>query len=617
MLIRRVHCVVLILSALIALVAISRLGRPGITLLTLVAPEAFRLDFATTSPALPFLALIALVVPGVALWGLRRGAPADGTRLAFFVVTMVGVFLAQSIAAFFLAWETMSLMSAFLIAAHHERRDVRRALLAYLIVSQLGAFCIVTALALLGAHAGSAQFPVMAHAAGTLSDGMRSAVLILALVGFGSKAGLVPLHFWLPRAHPVAPANASALLSGVMLSVAVYGLLVVGFVLAAPVGQGWSLVILALGLATAVTGALYAAVETDIKRLLAYSSIENIGIIVSTLGLALAATAWGLSALAELGLVALLLHVLAHGVFKALLFLGAGTVSEAAHTTDLDRLGGLGRVLPFTTPLVLVGALAAAALPPLCGFASEWLVFQSFIRGLATAPLLLQAVLAVAVTMLALTSGLAAAAFAKFFGIGFLGSPRTTHPVEPEALDASVAGLGWLAAVAAVLGLAPALAVGPLIGIARELSGNVAVDTGALNALPSSLIALPLLGAAAAVLLARFRGVRAVPTWTCGSNVTVRAQYTAVAFSKPLRRIFAFVLKPGRQRVVDAGGSRWFPVRIRYAVATRDTLDELARTVAAFVQRLARRLRVVQAGRLRVYVAYAVVAIAVLLVAAR
>jgi hydrogenase-4 component B len=609
-------CAALLATALLALGAMRFTGYPGTSVIPLVAP-ALRLDFATTLPALPFLALIALVVPAVALWGLRRGAKADGPRLALFVVTMIGVFLAQSVAAFFLAWEAMAVVSAFLIAAHHEQRAVRRALLSYLIVSQLGAFCILTALAILGAHAGSAQFSAIAHAAGTLPAGLRSAIIVLALIGFGSKAGLVPLHFWLPRAHPVAPANASALLSGVMLNVAVYGLLITGFVLAAPVPEAWALVVLAVGLVTAVTGALYAAVDTDIKRLLAYSSIENLGIIVSTLGLALAAAALGLLPLAELAVVALLLHALSHGVFKALLFLGAGTVLEAAHTTDLDHLGGLGRALPFTTPLVLAGCLAAAALPPLSGFASEWLVFQSFLRGLGTAPPVLQAAIAVAIAMLALTSGLAALAFAKLFGIAFLGAPRATHPVEPETLDASIAGLGWLAAVATVLGLAPALAVGPLIGIARGLSGNVAVDTGALAVLPSALIALPLLGAVAAVLLARARGVRAVPTWTCGSPPVARGQYTATAFSKPLRRIFGFVLFPERQRIVDIGVSRWFPLRIRYAVTTRDALDDLARNVAALVQRLARRTRIVQAGRLRIYVAYAVVAMLVLLVVAR
>jgi hydrogenase-4 component B len=297
--------------------------------------------------------------------------------------------------------------------------------------------------------------------------------------------------------------------------------------------------------------------------------------------------------------------------------LGAGTIAESAHTTDLDHLGGLGHALPFSTPLVLMGCLAAAALPPLSGFASEWLVFGSFIRGLGAAPLMLQAAIAVAIAMLALTSGLAAAAFAKFFGIAFLGVPRATHPVEAETMDASVAGLGWLAAVAVVLGVAPSLAIGPLMAVARGFSGNGSVDAAALTLLPATVIALPLLGALAAVLLARARSVRAVPTWSCGSPVTAGTQYTATAFSKPLRRIFGFVLFPEHQRVVDVGISRWFPLRIRYAVTTRDALDRSARNVAAFVQRLARRTRIVQAGRLRIYVAYAIAAMLAMLLVAR
>jgi formate hydrogenlyase subunit 3/multisubunit Na+/H+ antiporter MnhD subunit len=618
---RLLHGAVLLATAALAVYAIVAGKSAAFALVPVNAPDALRLDFAAAVPALPFLALIAVIVPAVALWGLRRGGAGDGTRLAVFVVTMIGVFVAQSVAAFFVAWEAMALASALLIAAHHERRDVRRALLSYLIVSQFGAFCILTALALLAGHAGSTQFAVIAHAAAGLSPAARSAVVALALAGFGSKAGLVPLHFWLPRAHPVAPANASALLSGAMLNVAVYGLLLVTFVLAAPLPAAWGFAILGLGLVSAVSGALFAAVDTDFKRLLAYSSIENLGIVTSTLGLAVAGAAFRLWFVTDVALVALLLHAFVHGVFKTLLFLGAGTVAEAARTTSLEHLGGLRGALPFTTPLVLVGALAAAALPPSGGFASEWLVFQSFIRAPAATPPALQGAMAVAVALLALAGGLAALAFAKLFGIAFLGAARTTHPVEPERAGAPVAALGWLATVVLTIGAWPELAVRPLARIAQALAGNVVPVPAVLPAFPAlpnvTFVVLPLLGAAAALLLARARGVRAVPAWTCGSPVTVRSQYTSTAFSKPVRRIFGFLLLPDRQRIAELGPSPWFPLRIRYTVWTRDVVDEIARRGAAFVQRFARRARIVQAGRLRVYLVYAVAAVLVLLVAAR
>lgn len=621
---RTVHGVMLSAGAALAVWAIAAAGAPAVSFVPPFALDALRLDFATTSVALPFLALIVLVVPGVALWGLRRGGAGDGTKLAMFVVTMIGVFLAQSVAAFFLAWEAMALVSALLIATHHERRDVRRALLSYLIVSQFGAFCILAALALLAAHAGSTQFAAIAHAAGGLPPAVRNGVLAFALAGFGSKAGLVPLHFWLPRAHPVAPANASALLSGVMLNVAVYGLLVVAFVLAAPLPLVWGFVILATGLVSALAGGLFAAVETDVKRLLAYSSIEHLGIIVATLGLAVAGAAAGMPAIAAAALVAALVHAVSHGAFKALLFLGAGTIVESAHTTSLEHLGGLGRALPFTTPLVFVGCIAAAALPPTTGFASEWLVFQSFLRPPAATPVPLHAAMAAAIAALALTGGLGAVAFVKLFGIAFLGSARSAHPVEPETRDAAVAGLSWLAAIVLIAGCVPQLLVDPVARVALGLANALAPRTSQIVAVPGAyhvpglaLALLPLFGGLLALLLARTAGVRTVPTWTCGSEVTPRSQYTSTAFSKPLRRIFGFVLWPDHRRIVDAGRSPWFPLRIRYAVTTRDVVDAIARRGAALVQRFARGARIVQAGRLRVYLVYAVVAVLALLVAAR
>ncbi len=321
---RFVHFAILLASATLAMWAISALGTPPLSVIPGFAPAELRLDFAVTTPALPFLALIVLVVPGVAMWGLSWGAAGDGAKLAAFVVTMIGIFLAQSVAAFFVCWEAMALVSALLIAAHHERRDVRRALLSYLIVSQTGAFCILAALALLAAHAGSTQFGALAQSAPDLAPGTRTAAIAFALVGFGSKAGLVPLHFWLPRAHPVAPANASALLSGVMLNVAVYGLLVFAFVLARPLPLAWGFAIIGVGLLSALTGALFAAVDTDFKRLLAFSSIEHIGIIVATLGLAVAGNAAGLPSLTAFAIVALLLHAISHGALRRSCFSARG-----------------------------------------------------------------------------------------------------------------------------------------------------------------------------------------------------------------------------------------------------------------------------------------------------
>lgn len=580
---------------------------------TVAAP--LELAFSARSLALPFLALIVLVAPAIALWTFARSTVRDALLLAAFVLSMVAVLLSQSVAAFVLSWELMALVSAFLVGTHHERRPVRRALFSYLLISQLGAICIMAALALLAVHAGSTRFDDIARVAGTLPDGLRIAVALFALVGFGSKAGLLPLHFWLPRAHPVAPANASALLSGVMLNIAIYGLLVVSLVLAAPLSAQLGMLMIVVGMASALVGSLYAAIETDLKRLLAFSSIENSGIVVGVLGLAIVANADGLPAVGALALVALFFHAFNHGLFKSLLFLGAGTVAQQAHSTDLDHLGGLARLLSFSAPLMLIGCAAAASLPGLNGFASEWLIFRGFIAAFA-GPASLQFAAAASIAVLAASSACAGFAYVKLYGIGFLGVRRSTHAIVPEPPDASTLGLAVLAFACVVLGLVPLLAVRPIAALVASFTGAPAIEVATLPVLPVMLVALPLVGGIFTVAMARIRPTRTAPTWTCGSPVTARYQYTATAFSKPLRLVFAALFSPQRERTIEAA-SPWIPLHIDYEVSTRYLGDESSRSFAAIVARLARRTRIVQGGRLRVYLAYAFAALAIVLVFAR
>jgi hydrogenase-4 component B len=545
--------------------------------------------FASSELALPFLAAIALVFPAVALWTLRRGHRSDLWLLALFAGAMACVLLARSVAAFAIAWEVMALVSAFLVAQHHERRYVRSATLWYLVVGQLGALCIFTALALLGTNAASFSFTVIAHAAPALPAVTRGWILALALVGFGSKAGLVPLHFWLPRAHPAAPANASAMLSGLMLAVAIYGLVLVTLRLAAPVPPVFAFVVLGIGLLSAFAGALCASVDADLKRLLAYSSIENVGVAVATLALALLARQYHQPAIAALALIALLFHIISHAVFKSLLFLVAGTVADAAGTTDLEMLGGLFRALRFTAPLALLGCAAASALPATSGFASEWLVFRAFMSALVTGPLALRIAAAVAITALAGSAGLAAVAYVKLYGIGFLGARRSTHRSEHESFDSAFTGLSWLGAIVVILGLAPELALRPLASVAQALEFAPPSLDG-FPSLPLKLAVLPVAGALFVLWHARAR-IRSVPTWTCGSPVTHRSQYSASALSNPVALIFRS------------------PLRI--------DIDGAARFIAEVVQRAAQRARIVQGGLLRVYLGYAALALAVILFVAR
>jgi hydrogenase-4 component B len=569
--------------------------------------------------ASPFLAIVALLATAVAFWGISRGRPADAALVAAFALSMVLVLIAQSVALFFLAWEAMSLTSVFLVAAHHERRGVRRAAFTYLMVAQTGALCVLASLTLLAVHAGDSSFQSIQQHAAKLSPGLRDVAFTLALIGFGSKAGALPLHFWLPRAHPVAPANASALLSGAMLKVAIYGLFLVAFQLAAPGTTSWGVAVIIVGTVSAVVGVLYALVDHDLKRLLAYHSIENIGIILIGMGVALVARSEGNLVLAGLAMTAALFHSINHGLFKALLFLGAGAVADIAGTVDLERLGGLSSRLVWTAPLFLIGCAAITGLPPFNGFASEWLTFQALVHGISTSARIVDLVLLGSLAGLALTGGLAAACFVKVYGIAFLGSTRhpDPRPIVRERFDASAFSLALLAGMCILLGIAPMLAVSPLSAIAAAVLGAAPLLPPTLPILPASLVVLPLAGGAFALVLGASRKIRSVPTWTCGSPVTAAAQYTATAFTKPLRTIFGFILKPERQLRVDGGQPRWFPTRILYRTQSRYLVDEVARRFAASTLRFARHSRAVQSGSLRLYIAYAVVAVVVAVMVAR
>ncbi|MBV8283005.1 MAG: oxidoreductase [Candidatus Eremiobacteraeota bacterium] len=565
------------------------LGFPNVTVGTPIVPS-LAIDYGCADLARPFLVALGIIAIAVALWTIRRGAPWDGVKLALFALLMASVLVARSVASFLFSWELMALVSLFLVGTNHRLPSVRRALFSYGSVSQVGTIAITVALILLGTSASSFAFDDIARAASLLSPTTRTAVVALALIGFGSKAGLVPLHFWLPRAHPAAPANASALLSGVMLNVAIYGLLLVTAILAAPVPASWSAIVAAAGGVSAVAGALLAALESDIKRLLAYSSIENVGIVVTAIGVALLARTYGLNAVAALALLAALLHAINHGFFKSALFLGAGTISQTAGTTDLEYLGALARFLPLSTIAVVLASAAAAALPPTNGFASEWLAFRAFAMAVQSHAPLLSGIAIAAIAALALSGGLAAVAAVKLVAGTFLGAGRSTRRLAVERIDIASIALLALAAIVLVTGLAPSLLLQPLTHVVGSL-GSAPIDVGTLPTLPLTLAILPVAGAIASIAYARARRVRTVPTWSCGSP-TRRPGYTPAALVNPVRLIAGELLP---------------------ALVDRDA----ARNFATVVQRISRRLRVVQGGLLRVYLVYAAAAVIVALVVAR
>ncbi|MGQ3676055.1 hydrogenase 4 subunit B [Xanthobacter sp. TB0139] len=517
-----------------------------------------------------FLFVINLGGVAASLYGMGYGRHEDAPArvLPFFPVFLGGmnlVLLAGDAYSFLLAWELMSLTSWALVISQDKSAENIRAGLVYLIMATFGTLTLMMAFGLLAGAAGSYSFEAMRHAdAGMLVSG---AVLFLALIGAGSKAGLIPLHVWLPMAHPAAPSHVSALMSGVMTKVAIYGFIRIVFDLAGDPAWWWSIPVLAAGGISAALGILYAMMQADMKRVLAYSTIENIGIIFTGLGLALAFEAAQLPAAAALALTAALLHVLNHAVFKNLLFFGAGAVLVATGTKDLEKLGGLIHRMPVTAFVMLVGAAAISALPPLNGFVSEWLTFQAILLSPELPSWGLKLLVPATGAMLALAAALALACFVRLYGIAFLGRPRSDVAREAQEVDGwSKTAMGGLALLCLLIGIWPGpvmdalqAAVGPLSGAQMPVQSSVswlsiipvAESRSSYNGLLLFLfIAFSALVAAWLIHRLASRALRRAPAWDCGfPNADPATQYTAASFAQPLRRVFGVTLFAGRERV--------------------------------------------------------------------
>lgn len=560
-----------------------------------------------------------------------------GAMLNVFLLAMGLVPLADNVITFLFFWELMSVASYFLVLTESERREARRAGLWYLAMAHGGLVLVMAAFLLLGMSAPSTGFADLRAVAGGLPVSVRNAVFILALVGFGSKAGLVPLHVWLPLAHPAAPSHVSALMSGAMIKLGVYGLLRVALDLLGGGPPWWGAVILGVGAVSALLGVLYALMEQDLKRLLAYSSIDNVGIIFLGLGAGLAFHSYNLTPLAVLGLVAGLYHTLNHACFKGLLFLAAGAVVHATHTRNMEALGGLIARMPRTAFCFLVGAAAISGLPPLNGFVSEWLVFQALLGGAALPRPELAVLMPLAVGALALASGLAAACFVKAFGISFLAIPRS--PLATRAREVPLAmqlGMGTLALACLALGLGASLVLPGLGSVVAGLGGLPASPVtgtprltlevpGAAGVIAPAFLAAGLVLVPVAVVLAfrlgaADRRLRVGDTWGCGRiGQTPRMEYTATAFAEPLRRVFAELYRPTEDLSIDFHPeSRYFVQRIAYRSEVHPWIERLFYApLVSFLRRTAFRVRWLQAGSLHLYLLYMIVALVLLLLVSR
>jgi hydrogenase-4 component B len=560
----------LILSATVLIAALTHLlggAAPENVTLPIGLPwlgAHFRIDALSAF----FLIVVHLGALSASLFALGYGKheTAPGRVLPFyspFLAGMTLVVLADDAFTFLVSWEFMSLTSWALVMSHHRVPDNVRAGYVYLVMASFGTLSLLLAFGLLAGPDGLYAFAQMraAHPSAALG----AVVLLLALIGAGSKAGIVPLHVWLPLAHPAAPSQVSALMSGVMTKVAVYGFVRIVFDLAGPPAWWWSIVVLAFAGATTVMGVLYALMQHDLKRLLAYHTVENIGIIFIGLGLALAFQAHGMLFPAALALTAALLHVFNHSLFKSLLFFGAGAVLTSTGERDMEHLGGLIHRMPQTAFLFLVGCVAISALPPLNGFVSEWLTFQAILLSPQLPSWGLKLLVPAVGALLALSAALAAACFVKAYGITFLGRPRTRAAEGAAETDSySLAAMMLLAALCLLAGILPGLFIDALAPVSSALIGaRMPEQTGMqwLSIIPIAasrssydgflvFLFMALSGTLAATAIHRFASdrLRRAPAWDCGyPDASPATQYTAMSFAQPIRRVFGTVVFQARE----------------------------------------------------------------------
>lgn len=604
---------------------------PAVRVLPLGLPD---LPFHARLDALSafFLMLLGAVAFGVSLFSAGYFRTGEGTlpgllclQYHVFLASMVMVMLADDAYFFMVAWETMALSSYFLVTTSHRLPEIRRAGFIYLLVAHVGAIALLLCFGVLHGEAG--QYTFDALRASELSTFWLSAAFLLALAGFGAKAGLLPLHVWLPEAHPAAPSPVSALMSAAMLKTAIYGFLRVTFDLMQTQLWWWGVVVLVLGLFTALFGVMFAAVQSDMKRLLAYSSIENIGIVFAGIGLAIIFHAYRHSHLAALALAATLYHCLNHALFKSLLFLGTGSVLHATRERNLGKLGGLIRTMPWVAGLSLIGALAIAGLPPLNGFVSEWLLLQAFLFSPGLPNPYLNMLVPLGAAALVLAAALSGYVMVKFYGVVFLGQPREEKLLK--AHDAGLwerAALAWFAAGCIALGLFPLAVIRlldrvamPLVDFALSpmmsqrgwlLFTPVAAERASYGPVLLLVgILLTLLVTFVAVRLLYHGRVRRGPAWDCGfPEQTSRMQDTAEGFGQPITQIFEPFYRVRRQ-LPDPFSRE--PV---YAKSNEDHLWYwLYLPIARGVERIASWIGVLQHGRIHLYLLYSFVTLLALL----
>ncbi len=557
-----------------------------------------------------------------------------GLFTGIFIAGMLMVLLADDAFFFMIAWELMSVSSYFLVAFQHEQSANRRAAFLYLIMAQVGAMFIILGFGVLTSYADDYSFTFDALRHAELSVNWATIAFVLALLGFGMKAGLVPIHVWLPEAHPVAPSHISALMSGVMLKVALYGMIRFCFDLLGDVQTQWGVGLIIIGAISALGGIFYALMQANLKRLLAYSSVENMGIIFMVLGLSIIFQAQGHPEIAALGFIAALFHAFNHSLFKSLLFLGAGVIQHQVHELNIGLMGGLIKRMPHTSKFMLVACMSISSLPLFNGFVSEWLAFQTALQVDVLEDGVLRSLIPVAAAALALTAALAAACFVKVYGIVFLGQARSRNSEKAQEINdkGMLAGLSLLAGLCFLFGVFPAIIIQFLNQVASQILAQSSANTididwlwltpvsaeHASYAAPLVLMGVLIAGAICYRYLRRdpAMALRKSDTWDCGyGGLTPRMQYDCISFSMPLRRIFSKVWQI--EETIDKqqqGAHSQQVTDIQYQLSIQDhSWAKIYTPIEKMVNRLARLVGRIQTGNIRVYLAYSFATLIILL----
>jgi formate hydrogenlyase subunit 3/multisubunit Na+/H+ antiporter MnhD subunit len=562
----------------------------------------------------------------------KRNTHTFNFLFGIFIISLISVFSSGNMLIFLLAWEVMSLTSYFLVIFESEHHETQKSGTLYLIMTHTATAFLTIAFLTIYSYTGS--FDIVNNAA-LIPPFSKNMIFLCLLIGFGTKAGIIPLHIWLPYAHPAAPSNVSALMSGIMIKTSVFGLIQFVFVALGGGFEWWGITLLIVGSISAILGVAYALMEIDIKRLLAYSSIENMGIILIGLGLSIYGYAKGNSLLSSLALIAALIHLFNHSLFKGALFLGAGSIYYTTHTKNMEKLGGLLKKMPYTGLFFLTACLSISSMPFFNGFISEWLTLQALFHSIGISSQGVKLIAMLAAAVLAMAGALAAACFVKAFGISFLGLPRSTEALNAiEVPITMLIGTGLLSLMCFVFGLFPQAILIPLNKVSNSIvNSSVIPDLKGfssfvyLKGLETNKIS-PIFMLAAGVILVAFvflviklisRGTkeRTYGTWDCGFRaLNPRMQYTATGFSKPIRIVFRAIYRPSRKLHIEEGKSPYYPKAMKYVVLTQSVFEKYLYIplTGLFTSFSTKVRRSVQTGSVHTYLLYIFITIVGMLI---